>query len=57
LESWWLAGKSSTLRLDVERRRRLYREDMETTFLHREGSSGDGIEVIGDLARVLVAKI
>jgi hypothetical protein len=36
LESWWLAGKSSTLQLRVERRRWLYAGDVKTTFLHGE---------------------
>jgi hypothetical protein len=33
LEFWWLAGKSSTLRLGVERRRQLCAEDVETPFM------------------------
>jgi hypothetical protein len=33
-ESWWLAGKSSTLRLGVEWRRQLCVEDVEIPFLH-----------------------
>jgi hypothetical protein len=36
LESWLLAGKSSTLRLGVERRRRPCAGDVETPILHGE---------------------
>jgi hypothetical protein len=39
----------------VERRRRFCAEDVETPFLEKL-LSGDGIEVAGDLARVLTAK-
>jgi hypothetical protein len=55
LESSWLVGKSSILRLGVERRRRLCAEDVETPFLKLLNE--DGIEVTRDLTRALVAKL
>ena len=40
LESWWLAGKSTTLRLGVERRERLCAGDLETSFFMEKLLSG-----------------
>jgi hypothetical protein len=51
LESWWLAGKSSILRLSVERRRRLCAGNVEIPSFVEKLLSGDDIEVIGDLMR------
>jgi len=55
LEYWWLAGTSTTLRLDVERRRHLCAGDVETpSFVEKLLSGTRGQDDRGDL-QALVA--